>query len=372
MNMESLTVILLVVLVVGVSVLIILLLRRGTQHASDPLQAAGFVQKQIEGLRTELAASLKNSTDIVNQHLQVVTAQLSSVTQQLQNNTGQVGQRLDNAAKVIQDVQIKLGELGKATQEIKELGQSVSKLEEMLQAPKLRGGLGELLLEDLLKQVLPNGSYEIQYAFKDGQKVDAIIRTSGGLVSVDAKFPFENFRKMLGRGNDQEKKSAQRAFYADVKKHIDAIASKYIRADEGTFDFALMYIPAENIYYETIIKDDLLGEHESLHSYAIQKHVVPVSPNSFYAHLMVIALGFKGLLIEKNAREIQQYLQRLVTELKKFTGLFETLGMQLNNAKNNFEKADKQLASFTDRLESVQAAPGEDEPSQLSLLSGNP
>jgi len=131
-----------------------------------------------------------------------------------------------------------------------------------------------------------------------------------------------------------------------------------------------MYIPAENIYYETIIKDDLLGESESLHSYAIQKHVVPVSPNSFYAHLMVIALGFKGLQIEKNAREIQQHLQRLMTELKKFATLFDTLGMQLNNAKNNFDKADKQLASFTDRLENVQSSPGDDDSSQLSLLSG--
>ncbi len=370
--METLTLILMVVLTAAVGILIVLLVKRGTPGSSDSIQAAGFVQQQIEGLRTELAASLKNTTDVVNQHLQVVTAQLSSVTQQLQNNTGQVGQRLDNAARVIQDVQNKLGELGKATQEIKELGQSVSKLEEMLQAPKLRGGLGELLLEDLLKQVLPNGSYETQYAFKNGQKVDAIIKTSGGLVSVDAKFPFENFRKMLESGSsDQERRSAQRVFHSDVRKHIDAIASKYIRPDEGTFDFALMYIPAENIYYETIIKDDMLGEQESLHSYAIQRHVVPVSPNSFYAHLMVIALGFKGLLIEKNAKEIQQYLQRLVTELKKFTGLFETLGMQLNNAKNNFEKADKQLASFTDRLESVQAARGEDQPSQLSLLSGN-
>jgi len=369
--MDILIIILLGVLTAGVGLLILLLFRRPGIQAGDPLQAASFVQQQIESLRAELSSSLKNTTDVVNQHLQVVTTQLSSVTQQLQNNTGQVGQRLDNAARVIQDVQNKLGELGKATQEIKELGQSVSKLEEMLQAPKLRGGLGELLLEDLLKQVLPNGSYEIQYAFKNGQKVDAIIRTSGGLVSVDAKFPFENFRKMLEGKSDQEKRTAQRAFHTDVRKHIDAIASKYIRADEGTFDFALMYIPAENVYYETIIKDDLLGESESLHSYAIQKHVVPVSPNSFYAHLMVIALGFKGLLIEKNAREIQQHLQRLVTELKKFSDLFETLGMQLTNAKNNFEKADKQLASFTDRLENIQAGPGEDQPSQLSLLSGN-
>ena len=362
--------ILLGVLIVVAGLLAFVLFRRPPVQSGDSLQAAGFVQQQIENLRVELASSLKNTTDVVNQHLQVVTAQLSSVTQQLQSNTGQVGQRLDNAARVIQDVQNKLGELGKATQEIKELGQSVSKLEEMLQAPKLRGGLGELLLEDLLKQVLPTGSYEMQYAFKNGQKVDAIIRTSGGLVPVDAKFPFENFRKMLEGRSDQEKRTAQRAFHSDVRKHVDAIATKYIRTDEGTYDFALMYIPAENIYYETIIKDDLLGEIESLHSYSIQKHVVPVSPNSFYAHLMVIALGFKGLLIEKNAKEIQQYLQRLVLELKKFSDLFETLGMQLNNAKNNFDKADKQLASFTNRLESIQASPGEDKPSQLSLLSG--
>ena len=368
--MEVITIVLLSLVLVGLAVVIVLFVRRSGGGHQDPIQTAAFVQQQLENLRAEMGAALKNTSDVVSQHLQVVTTQLSSVTQQLQNNTGQVGQRLDNAARVIQDVQNKLGELGKATQEIKELGQSVSKLEEMLKAPKLRGGLGELLLEDMLKQVLPNGSYEVQYAFKNGQKVDAIIRTSGGLVPVDAKFPFENFRKMLEGGAEQERRTAQRTFHSDVRKHIDAIATKYIRPDEGTYDFALMYIPAENIYYETIIKDAELGEPESLHSYAIQRHVVPVSPNSFYAHLMVIALGFKGLQIERNAREIQQYLQRLVSELKKFSDLFETLGTQLGNAKNNYDKADKQLASFTDRLHGIQSSPEEKKPDQLSLLSG--
>ncbi len=132
--METLIAILLGVLIVVAGLLAFLLFRRPNVQSGDPLQAAGFVQQQIENLRVELATSLKNTTDVVNQHLLVVTAQLSSVTQQLQSNTGQVGQRLDNAARVIQDVQNKLGELGKATQEIKELGQSVSKLEEMLQS----------------------------------------------------------------------------------------------------------------------------------------------------------------------------------------------------------------------------------------------
>ncbi|MBI2619821.1 MAG: DNA recombination protein RmuC [Ignavibacteriales bacterium] len=362
--------ILLSIVVIGLVVLIVLFLRRPSV-SQDPLQSATFFQQQLDSLRSELASSLKHTTEAVNQHLQIVTTQLSSVTQQLQNNTGQVGQRLDNAAKVIQDVQGKLGELGKATQEIKELGQSVSKLEEMLKAPKLRGGLGELLLEDLLKQVLPVNAYSIQYRFRTGETVDAVIQTAGGKVPVDAKFPLENFRKMVEAKNDQEKKVASRTFVSDVKKHVDAIAGKYIRPDEGTFDFALMYIPAENIYYETIIKDESFAEDSGLYTYATKKHVVPVSPNSFYAHLRVIALGLKGLEIEQSAKEIFQNLQRLGSELGKFADLFETLGLHLTNAKNNYDKADKQLNNFTERLKSLHSpSKDDDDHSQLSLLSG--
>jgi DNA recombination protein RmuC len=367
-------------LVVVIGFLVYTQLRRPGGGASDLGQAALFVQQQIDSLRTEvnqnlknasdtLALGLKTTTDIVNQQLQIVTTQLSSVTQQLQTNTGQVGSRLDNAARVIQDVQNKLGELSKATQEIKELGQSVSKLEDLLKAPKLRGGLGELLLEDLMKQVLPPGTYSTQYAFRSGVKVDAVIQTAGGKIAVDAKFPFENFKKMVQAQSEQEQKASYRAFVSDVKKHIDAIAQKYIVPDEGTFDFALMYIPAENIYYETIIKDDLLGGDESIHSYAIKRHVVPVSPNSFYAHLIVLYLGFKGLQIEKRAKEIRNALARLDTELKKFGDVFETLGVHITNAKNSYDKADKQLSSFADKLKVIQSAPETEEPKQLDAFS---
>ncbi|MEX0602310.1 MAG: DNA recombination protein RmuC [Bacteroidota bacterium] len=386
-SVESIILIVLVILVIGFGAVIVLLLRRGgSGDSTSPM----IFQQHVEALRTEMqqnlqnttntvATSLKNTTDIlfqslrtttetVSQQLGVVTAQLSNVTQQLQNNTGQVGQRLDSAARVIQDVQNKLGELGQATQEIKELGQSVSKLEEMLKAPKLRGGLGELLLEDLLKQVLPQNAYDFQYAFRNGNTVDAIIHTAGGKVPVDSKFPLENFRKMLEAKGDQERRGAQRQFVSDVKKHIDAIAQKYILPDEGTFDFALMYIPAENIYYETIIKDDSLGDDSSIFTYATAKHVIPVSPNSFYAHLLVIAQGLRGLKIERSAKEIVQVLQRLVSELDKFSELFETLGTQLTNAKNNYDKADKKLAGFADRLRSthlLQDAGAESPPSAL-------
>ncbi len=382
-------------LILGISLavmlvlLIVIILRLKSSGAQDQSQATLLIQQQIDSLRGEVNSSLRNTSDslgvslkttqdalyqslkmtseTMNQQLNVVTTQLSSVTQQIQNNTGQVGTRLDNAAKVIQDVQNKLGELGQATKEIKELGQSVSKLEEMLKAPKLRGGLGELLLEDLLLQVLPIRSYEMQYRFKSGQAVDAVIHLSGGMVPVDSKFPLENFQKMLDAKTDQEKRTAVRTFRSDVKKHIDAISDKYILPDEGTFDFALMYVPAENIYYETIIKDESVSEEEGLYSYAMKKRVIPVSPNSFYAHLRVIAMGFKGLQIEKSAKEIFQSLERLGSELQKFSETFETLGTQLSNAKNNFDKADKQLNNLTEKFRTIQSIPEAGSAKQLEL-----
>ncbi|MFH0988893.1 MAG: DNA recombination protein RmuC [bacterium] len=352
-----------------------------SKRGDDSGQSALLFQQQVESIRNEVRESLQGTTtqlnqrldattQTVNQQLTIVTSQLSSVTQQLQNNTGQVGSRLDTAAKVIQDVQNKLGELGKATQEIKELGQSVSKLEEMLKAPKLRGGLGELLLEDLLKQVLSASAYGIQYRFKSGHVVDAIIRMSGGIVPVDSKFPLENFQKMLEAKSEQEKKTATRLFRTDVKKHIDAIADKYILTDEGTFNFALMYIPAENIFYETIIKDESFAEEDGLQAYAAKRHVIPVSPNSFYAYLNVIVMGLKGMQIERSAKEIIQQLDRLGSELQKFSDVFETLGGQLNNAKNNYDKADKQLSSLRDKFTAVRSIPGSDGEKQLEAFGG--
>lgn len=351
-----------------VVVLVLILLLRQSSHKNENLtQTTLLFQQQIDALRGEVAQSLRFTSDTLATSLKDIR---DSVTSQLQNNTGQMGSRLDTAAKVIQDVQNKLGELGRATQEIKELGLSVSKLEEMLKAPKLRGGLGELLLEDLLKQVLPANAYGIQYKFKGGQTVDAVIRVAGGMVPVDSKFPLENFQKMLEAKSEQEKKSSARLFRTDVKKHIDAIAGKYILPDEGTYDFALMYIPAENIFYETIIKDESFPDEDSLQMYAGNQHVIPVSPNSFYAYLRVIALGLKGLQIERSAKEIFQNLERLSSELQKFSDLFETLGTHLNNAKNNFDKADKQLASLAEKFKSVQFIPESRAKNQLDAFSG--
>jgi len=341
--MEFVVIAILALLVAG---LIFYILRRPPlPQPADNSQPILLMQQYVESLRTDVRNNLQNITENVNQ-------QLTMVTQQIQSQTSNVGNRLDNAARVISDVQKNLGELGKATQEIKELGQSVSKLEELLRAPKLRGGLGEYLLEDLLKQVLPAEHVEMQYRFKNGQTVDAVIRTSDRMVPIDSKFPLENFRKMAGAENESERKAFQKLFVTDVKKHIDAIAQKYILPDEGTFPFALMYIPAENIYYEVIIKDEI-SNNAGLYAYAIDRKVVPVSPNSFYAYLQVIALGLRGLRIEEGAREILNTIVRLQGEIVKVRDAFDTLGSHLDNARKKYDEADKRLSGFENRLENV-------------------
>ncbi|MDP3013867.1 MAG: DNA recombination protein RmuC, partial [Candidatus Subteraquimicrobiales bacterium] len=224
--------------------------------------------------------------------------------------------------------------------------------------PKLRGVLGEVFLRDLLMQLVPT-CCEFQYRFKSGELVDAVIKIGERFVPVDAKFPLENFRKMLEPEMDEKTKATyKRTFIADVKKHVDAVASKYILPDEGTYDFALMYIPAENVYYETITKNQ--GEDFSIADYAIQKRVIPVSPNTIYAYLQVIMFGLRGLKVEKHAEEILHHLARLKGDFEKFNGDFEVLGSHISNAAKKYDEAEKRLDRFGDKLSlSGQIAPVE-------------
>jgi DNA recombination protein RmuC len=187
-----------------------------------------------------------------------------------------------------------LGQVAEMATRMESLGREIEELQGILKAPKLRGNMGEASLEEFLRQVLPPGAFEIQHRFAGGQAVDAVIRLRDHLVPVDAKFPLESFQRMVGAEDDTARKTARKEFEKSVKGRIDEIADKYIRPGEGTFEFALMYIPAENVYYEVIIKDENLGDQGSLLAYATSRRVVPVSPNSFFAYLSTIATGLKG------------------------------------------------------------------------------
>jgi DNA recombination protein RmuC len=350
--MEGAILILLVLLLLGVAVTVIVLLRQSRMPADPGLT---LMQQQIDALRAQLQESLGQQSQSVQQQLGQLTGQvnhqLSAMVQQLHTTAGQIGSRLDHASKVVGEVRQNLGELSKTTQQVYDVGKDIASLHEILRAPKLRGVLGELFLGDLLGQMLPAGQFTLQHRFASGEIVDAVVRLGQSLVPIDSKFPLENFRRLVEAQTDDERKSARRKFVTDVKKHIDAVEKKYILPDEGTYPFALLYIPAENVYYETIIKDELNPDDAGLSAYALERKVIPVSPNSLYAYLQAIVLGLKGLQIEKNARTIIVQLDAMKGDVRKFRLLFDTMGTHLTNAANKYQEASRQLVHLSDRLE---------------------
>ncbi|MGH7306154.1 MAG: DNA recombination protein RmuC [Candidatus Rokuibacteriota bacterium] len=305
----------------------------------------------LGGLQQSVASELKGvSTE--------VTHQLQEGMKLIQTAQTTMGDRLDRAARVVAEVQGSLGKLGEATQRVVEVGKDIQGLEQILKSPKVRGGLGETLLAELLSQMLPQEHYTLQHAFKSGERVDAALRIGDRLVAVDAKFPLENFRRMLDEAEEDRRRPVRRQFVRDVRTRIDEIAKKYILPDEGTFDFALMYVPAENVYYEIIIKDETDLADDPIATYALAKRVVPVSPNSFYAYLQVIILGLRGLRIEANAQDILNDLARLTGDLDKVREPLRTLGRHIGHAQSQFSEAERAFERFGAKLETIERKGG--------------
>lgn len=289
----------------------------------------------------------------LNQQLNSVTQQLNErlkeTSEALEDAHKTVGERLDSATKVFGDVQKSLGRLEETNRQIYEMSKDIASLQELLRAPKFRGEIGETLLGKLLEDILPKENIRLQHRFKNGDTVDAAIVIGENLVSIDAKFPLENFKKASESGSEEEKKSNYRSFVRDVKGRIEEVASKYILPDEGTFDFALMYIPAEAVYYQ-ISRDEELG------SYTKSRKVIFVSPNTFYAYLQAILYGLRGVNIQRNIQKIFSELGRLQVDFKKFQADFDTVGSHLSNAAKKYNEASIKLGTFTDRLETAAQA----------------
>ncbi len=301
--------------------------RAGTNSQVDQLagqvsQLANIVGKQVENLR-------------------------GSVEERLTNIGSQLGGQLSEANKLFSSLKQDFGQLKESSNNMLEIGKQINQLQNILSSPKLRGNLGETLLEDLIKQVIPQGFYEFQYTFRDGSKVDAIIRTSERIIPIDSKFPKDEFERYVNAENDSDKNNAMTKFSKAMKNQIDDIAAKYIKPAEDTFDFAIMFIPSESMYYELLMQE---GDENGAYRYAMKKHVVPASPNSFYAYIQAIAIGLKGMQIEKNAQLIRNQLAQLENSLAKFDDHFETLGGHLNNASKKYNDSHEALGRFRERL----------------------
>ena len=302
----------LVLLVVAVALLVVLIARRPPAPGNE----AALLQQQMIEVRNRLEA--------------LATTQGTAVG----------------------DVRERLGRLAEVTQRLEAVGQTVVKVQELLQVPRLRGTLGEVWLEELLRQILPAGIYATQHAFRSGEKVDAVISVGDRLVPVDSKVPHEACQRMLaaeGAAAERER----RAFRKSLRDRIDEIADKYIKPDEGTFEFALMYVPAENVYYEAVVRGEDVAGEESVVGYALRRKVIPVSPNTFYAYLAAILHGLKGLEVEKEARAILDSLGGLQQQFARFEDAYRLVGKHLDHAARQYAEAEKQIGLIQDRFERI-------------------
>src|SRR5207302_5381721 len=264
-----------------------------------------------------------------------------------------VDRRLEHASKQTNAIHKQLGDVGRATATLAEQAKELGQLQQVLRPPKARGGFGELLLGNLLRDRLPSEAYSLQYGFKSGERVDAVIRVDR-LAPIDAKFPLDNFERLVDAQENSERELHEKAFARDVKGHVDAISSKYIRPDEGSYDLAFMYLPSEAIYYELVC-----GKTGALLTYAHEKRVLPVSPTTLTAYLQVVVLGLKGLQIEQHAHEVMAYCAQLQKDFGRFKEDFELVGKHLGNAHDRFVDAGKRLGRFETKLEQAADSPAE-------------
>ncbi|HIE36381.1 MAG TPA: DNA recombination protein RmuC [Candidatus Omnitrophica bacterium] len=270
---------------------------------------------------------------------------LSSFKEEIRKNFFDVQNVFLNSSQAIlkefSKIYEKLGSLDKETQSLLNLTTSFY---DLFKPTKTRAILGEAVLKNLAEEVLPKEVVFPQYTFKNGKKVDLVIKLPEGLVPIDAKFSLEGFRKYLD-APQQEKERYKKLFIESVKKRIDETSS-YILTDEKTTDFSLMYIPSEAVYYFLITETDILD-------YAYKKKVFLVGPNNFYVYLNTILVGLKALKIEKKSKEVYNLLERLNKDLESIQEDHFTLGIHLKNASLKFEEIRKKLENFNLQLKNV-------------------
>ncbi len=328
--MQSETLIIGVILVLGF-IFIIYILGRKISLLAKPKSD----ETLLEWIKT-IQSSLESTNKTLNEALH---SSSNNMVKTLQENSRQLNDRLDRAAAVIRDV-------GKEVGQMSEIGRSMKELQEFLKSPKLRGNIGEHILKDLIAQMFPKNSFNLQYQFKSGERVDAAIKTDAGILPIDSKFPMENFQRMVKAKSDLEREQALKEFVRDVKKHIDTISRKYILPDEGTMDFALMYVPSESVYYEIANMDDVMN-------YAREARIYIVSPTTLYAHLQTILLSYEGKRIEGKSREVFKLLRALQVDYRKTEENMTVLGKHINNASSQFVNVSMGLTQIGQKLNST-------------------
>ncbi len=277
------------------------------------------------------------SLQLLNQN---ITALQSNMQQKIDMTNKTINDRLDNAARVISDVSRELGSMS-------QIGNQLRSFQDFLKAPKLRGGLGEQGLKTILSQSLPHDLYKIQYKFRNNQVVDAIVKIETGIIPIDSKFPLEEFNNYLKAENESEKATYLRDFARSFKKHVDDISKKYILADEGTVDFAFMYLPSETLFFE------IVNNQPGLLEYANRSKVIPASPSSFSYYLKTIMIGLEGKKITEMSKQILSTLKIIQSENRKFGEGLNVLDSHISNARKTMDKVGSSYQQLSGKIDQV-------------------
>ncbi|MEK9155947.1 MAG: DNA recombination protein RmuC [Patescibacteria group bacterium] len=300
-----------------------------------------YFSKKFSTLAQDRAG--ENGLQFLNQNIQSLG---HNVAQSMQNTTRAMNERLDNATRVIMAVNSELGQM-------REIGSDLKNIQGFLKSPKLRGNLGEQGLKELLTQALPAKYFNLQYSFRNGAVVDAIINLEAGKIPIDAKFPLENFHRMIQAELENERAAARRKFRDDFRRHVLAISRKYINPDEGTAEFAFMYIPAETIYFEVI------NNEADLFELAANEHVVLSSPSTFFYYLRTIMLGLEGKRITEISREILKALRTVKQQSRSLGDNISVLNRHLGNAGKSMSQVSDQYLKLANRINRIDLLDGE-------------
>ncbi|MDD4804211.1 MAG: DNA recombination protein RmuC [Candidatus Pacebacteria bacterium] len=305
--------------------------------------------------------SEKKSEDI---GLKLILEQINELNRTVDNKIGENSKRMHDSLekqssesfKIIRDITEKLTRLDETNKQVVSFTDQLQSLQDVLKNPKQRGILGEYFLETLLKNVLPTGSYQMQFPFADGTIVDAVVFVKDKIIPIDSKFSLENYNRLVEEKNPVEKEKLEKLFKEDLKRRIDETA-KYVKPGEGTMDFAFMFIPHEAIYYDLLISQvgSVKINTRDLVEYAFkEKHVIIVSPTSFLAYLQTVLQGLKALQIEESAKDIKKNVENLQKHLRSYQEYQEKLGNALsttvshfNNSNKEFKKIDKDVVKIT-------------------------
>ncbi len=322
-----------VVLGLGLLLAIVALLRKKESRADD--SGLRLLLEQMNNLSHTVDQKLGESSKIVHESLH---------------------RQFGESQRLIKEITEELTHVKDTGRRVEGFAEQLQSLQDILKNPKQRGILGEYYLETLLKNVLPTGSYQMQYAFADGTIVDAVVFVKDKIIPIDSKFSLENYNRLIEERDGAEKERLEKAFRSDLKARIDE-TSKYVKPSEGTMDFAFMFIPHEAIYYDLLVSQvgAVKVNTRDLIEYAFkERHVIIVSPTSFLAYLQTVLQGLKALQIEESAKHIRTNVENLQKHLQSYEEYHQKLGNALGTAVNQynlsgkeFKKLDKDMLKIT-------------------------